>query len=274
MKRAHLWLALALLISVNALVLVGIARNRSGRPDAELTLTERELPLRMGGSREENTGLSLTLRWRSDFVAEWFGAAKLTELGFLPRAYGKDPAEWNDRRRRALPKKAFVVLEYEGSAWRRYQEKKQEELAGLRGRSPGNADKAEERKRRKRYIESELQTGSRLFAVDTGLDPERLRSRYPDGARYLIVPAQLRMTYHVKNKVVTPQGYISSILVDELHLSRDLAAPLIALPNKGRPRPGYDYLKWAKPVPRYEVTVRWGRRHEPWVVAVKVLSGA
>jgi hypothetical protein len=96
-----------LVLVANVWVLVGVARNRAGRPDAELELTERELRLvRLG---EENSGVALDLEWEGprprppDAPAGWFDEAKLRELGF-------DPGQFS---RASLPKDAFVVLEYQ-----------------------------------------------------------------------------------------------------------------------------------------------------------------
>ena len=274
MKRTHLRLALALLVAVNTVVLAGVAYNRSGRPDAEATLTERELPLQIDYRGEDNSGLSLRLKWKNDFVDDWFDAAKLAALGFAPRTDEKAPARPDLFYRHTLPKRVFVVLEYEGVAWRRYQKQKEDELAKLKEESPKTKSDESLQKNRQQRIENELQNGSRLFAVDAGLDPGELRTRYPDRARALVVPALVRRSHGSKDKKIVARGTIVKVLTDDLHLSRDLATPLLALPGLAR------HTRWANPfnpggkgAPRYEVTVRWGRRHEPWVARVKMNGG-
>ena len=274
MKRTHLWLALALLVVVNVFVLVGVAYNRSGRPDAEATLTERELPLRIDYRGEDNSGLSLRLNWKNDFVADWFDAAKLAALGFAPRTDEKAPARSDLFYRHMLPKRVFVVLEYQGAAWQRFQKQKEDELAKLKEESPKTKNEESLLKSRQQRIENELQNSSRLFAVDAGLDPGELRSRYPDRGRDLIVPALVRMSYGSKDRKIVARGFIVKILSDDLHLSRDLAARLLALPGMKRSGRRFSYPGFAENTPpRYEATVRWGRRHEPWVVGVTVYGG-
>jgi len=56
---------LGLIALTNAVALVGVTYNRSGEPEAKLSLTQRELrtPYRWYGNRE-NSGLALSLIWR------------------------------------------------------------------------------------------------------------------------------------------------------------------------------------------------------------------
>jgi len=54
-----------LVILTNAFVLIGVAYNRASEPEAEITLTERELPLAYGAFQtDENTELALRLHWQ------------------------------------------------------------------------------------------------------------------------------------------------------------------------------------------------------------------
>ena len=64
MRRAGWLLSIGLVAATNLIVLAGVAYNRSGAPDAEVTLTEREvaLPWRTSEIGEEDTGVSLRLR--------------------------------------------------------------------------------------------------------------------------------------------------------------------------------------------------------------------
>ena len=105
MNRRYLYAALGLLLLVNAVVLVGVARNRSGVPDASLTLSERELPLSWDFRDRENTGVSLQLNVNFDNEEQqWFNESKLAELGFdIPH----DREEAQGTRKRVLPKKSL-----------------------------------------------------------------------------------------------------------------------------------------------------------------------
>jgi hypothetical protein len=72
-------------ILANAVALVGVARNRSGEPEAEVLLTERELPF--APWTDETTGVFLRLEWQrslpgSKVETPWLDRAKLESLGF------------------------------------------------------------------------------------------------------------------------------------------------------------------------------------------------
>ena len=63
MKRYGIMTALLLLLVVNGIVLGGVYYNRSGIPEATLTMTERELPLAYNYRHKENSGVTLRLNW-------------------------------------------------------------------------------------------------------------------------------------------------------------------------------------------------------------------
>ncbi|MDX2494371.1 MAG: DUF4824 family protein, partial [Desulfuromusa sp.] len=93
-SRGLFLLGLLLLLLTNVAILAGVAANRSGNPETQVVLTEREvqIPYR---SQKENSGLALHLNWRVGGVGDgggfssrwnsppWFDIAKLKELGFL-----------------------------------------------------------------------------------------------------------------------------------------------------------------------------------------------
>ncbi len=173
---------LTLLLVTNIFVLSGVAYNRSGEPESIINLTERELslPYRL---HKENSGLSLSLEWRTLARDKdsgsysgwgspaWFTEEKLRELGFRD----KDLKKGNSYRR-PLPKKAFIVLEFNGENYQEALRRAQADLAQEEAKE--GADEQEIKWARQR-LEKERFLESRLFAVDAGLDPDRLRKRYP-----------------------------------------------------------------------------------------------
>ena len=88
----------ALVLGGNAFALIGVAYNRSGAPDAQVELSERELvsPPRYAIHERENSGLALQIAWRLDYGpqhtysghvrhrsgAPWLDRDKLKSLGF------------------------------------------------------------------------------------------------------------------------------------------------------------------------------------------------
>jgi hypothetical protein len=269
---------MALVVVVNGIVLAGVRYNRSGEPDAVVELTEREL--RLEAPDQENSGVSLSLTLHReheglDRAFPWFDREKLEELGFDCRT----PPEASDagqRYHRALPRRAWVVLEYEGPAWQAWRVAAKRRLGELaskaRETSDGNDPVAFEAKR----LAWEISTGSRLFAIDAGSDPALLRRRHPDRRRCIITPALARIRLArdsdegaLRQPVLA--GYVERLLTDSIQVPRDCRGVLASL--GGSPR---EYYFSGKPekfsIPRYRVTLAYGRRHEPWVAAIHHLA--
>lgn len=251
MKLRGLLAGLVLILLANAAILAGVAWNRRGEPDAVLTLTERELQLPWNAGDEDNTGLVLRLEWNPRGIAGQalpaaLPAATLRELGFRPsRLPGRSQP----------PRTAWVVLEMEGEAWRRW-------LAQRRRMAAEQGAKAEESGCPPGHELEQMEIReSRLVLVDAGLDREALRRRHPDRGRSIIVPG-----------VVEPDGLVSELGVESIHV------PL-------RLRPALDEIVTAELVrrhriagaedaprpPRYRMDVAFGRRGEPWLVKVEKL---
>ncbi|MGE4543983.1 MAG: DUF4824 family protein [Pedobacter sp.] len=276
MNRRYLYAALGLLLLVNAVVLVGVARNRSGVPDASLTLSERELPLSWDFRDRENTGVSLQLNVNFDNEEQqWFNESKLAELGFDTR---HDREEELGYTKRVLPKKAFVVLEYEGEAWQRYRQRQLDEIAAIPLKVAQGKLESEDAERQIKEKRFQLSVVSRLFSVDAGLDPGVFRDKYPDRARYIIVPAQVRM--HIDRRPKSSgqgggivSGRVQRILVNQVHVPRIFHRQLQTLPQKARIQPGYTYYNPEDPAQiRYHVQIAFGQRLEPWITEIKVLD--
>ncbi len=296
MRRSGMILAIGLLVLVNAVVLGGASYNRSGEGDGTVTLTERELPLGSysGYSDRENTGLSLRLSWSRgttwhgtgavgkatrDRQAEWFDQAKLEAVGFDCRVPLNDPraALHYDK---LLSRKTFAVLEYEGKAWEAWQAEERDSLARMEGMmAKGEVSQKQLADARKEH-ERDMRTRSRLFAVDVGNDPRMLRQQYGDRARFLILPATVRLSYHrpdedAGGRASPPylEGSVDEILTESIYVPKEHRALLEKLLRQGRQAEG-DYSPYAerRRAPAYAVKLRIGKRHEPWVVGVLPLA--
>ena len=273
MKRIGLLAPLALIVLVNVLVLAGVRYNRSGDADAVMTLTEREL--RLQTNSKENSGVSLNLTPHPDYnkwseASPWFDQKKLEEIGFdcsepvnaknASHHYGK-----------ALPRKTYVVLEYEGLAWESWLAHQEERLKTLEFEAAqGHEGRKSLDAERKRFT-WEKESGSRLFNIDAGNDAARLRTRYPDRKRYIITSAKVRLHLLPADSATerhTPilSGYVDDILTGTIHVPRDRQGILAAL----KPDVQYSYYDGVKKSanPRYRVTLKYGRRYEPWVEEV------
>ena len=85
---------------------------------------------------------------------------------------------------------------------------------------------------------------------------------------YEVITALVRESYGYREPKEQPTGWIDDFLIDRLHVPRNLHEPLLELPPRASYRPDLSDV----PRPRYEVEVKWGRRHEPWVTEVKLLG--
>lgn len=279
MRKRGLFISIGLLLFVNAVVLGGVVYNRSGESDAAMTMTERELPLTSGYGFQENSGVSLRINsshafyWGrkasnyDDFV--WLDMKKLESLGFR---FGKhvNNEEKNDYYDRQMPRQTFAVLEFDGAAWDAWKKKLEEELVSLDQEEKEEKKTDQELKTARDSTMRELRTGSRLFIIDAGNDPAFLRMQYTDRSHYIIIPATVRVSYY--GSYASPgaskssiRGYIT-LLIDEINVPNNLHKQF----DKRQPQntvstePPFVYESGL----HYDVSLRTGKRYEPWIVDI------
>ncbi len=296
MNRSGLILLIVIVLATNAFILVGVARNRSGEPDARIELTERELGLpfeweeRIGS---ENTGLALRLRWNvrgSDhgYVGgpEWFDERKLEELGFDCSVPVTEP-QAADRYGRMLTRETYAVLEHDGDSWKEWLATREAEIDDRARKVERREETAKSLEEDRTSLERSRRTMSRLFLIDVGNDPAALRTRHPDKGHIIIAPALVRLLFipktHVPENRSAPdkpakvRGSIVQILVSEMHVPRAMrrfldevrADPKAELVQRTISVP---YVAPEDREPRYAATLQYGRRYEPWVVDVRPLE--
>jgi hypothetical protein len=287
MAWAGLPLALGLILVTNAVALGGVALNRSGAPEATLTLTERELP--PGYVGEEDTGLSLRLDWDAPVGGdpdEWLDRDRLRSLGFDCSVAPDDPrAELHYGK--ALPLQRYAVLEFEGDSWRRWLADQEKEIERLRARVARHDETARTVKEREARLAADRVGHSRLFLVDVGRDPAELRRLHPDRARFIVAPAVVRIDFSAGWKspdgTVHPprlNGHVSEVLVQEIHVPLSLRPILDQIRREDEKTAGAAgwsslerrYGPFAVHPPRYEVILSYGRRLEPWIAEIRRLS--
>lgn len=278
MKRSGLLLTIVFLIIVNIIVMAGVAANRRGVPDASLELTERELPMAWVSHADENTGVALKLNWNlleADW--SWFDHDKLAEFGINIEKLTPDDDNY---RYRHLPVPGFAVLEHEGESWKTFIGKRLKERKKLEGNVTDKTMTVEVAERRRKQIDNELRLASRLFIIDAGNDPDSLRLKYPDGSRFLILPAEIRLNWNWEPSTngarkQSYRGSVSRILVDTIHVPSQFHATLEELPEQGRIFPHMSYYNPEEQLggPRYSVRLNTGSRYEPWIVAIMATQG-
>jgi hypothetical protein len=215
MKRIGLFLAIMLVVVVNITLLAGVWYNRTGPPDAVITLTERELPLM--NAQEDDSGIALRIAYRKaehDQDERWLDRAKLEELGF-------DYPEGEVARNLVLIRRVLLVLKLEEEAAKKE---------------------------------------SRLIAVDAGINADVLRKSYGDRSRYIIAPGAVRLfLYRDDEDEDKLRAQVQNLRTSLIHVPKSHSAYLTGL------EPGAES-------PRYAVTLRYGRKLEPWVVKVEPLE--
>jgi hypothetical protein len=293
MKKYGLISTLALIVLTNAIVLAGVAYNRSGEPDATVQLTERELhwQKQRGLTGKEDTGVYLNLKWNMPGYYKyswesrkdtWLNQEKLAALGF-DTDFPLDDKMASRYYSHQLPRQAHVVLEFDGPAYQdwlresraRIEEIKQELIEEKKEKKKENI------KNNLKRIQQELITQSRLFAIGAGLDPEILRKQFSDSSKYIITPAvfDISMNY-IPRKKEPPKspkkpylsGWVRAISIKQIHVTSDYRSFFIS-DIKTHTK---TYLPRDKPLsdlePRYQVTLNYGKRYEPWIADVKKLK--
>jgi len=241
--------AVVCLTNIGALALAGL--NRTGTPGSELTLTERELRL-VHDSDSTATTLQLMFVQRFDPEGEWLTCPVLERLGVscAPPPPGTDMGRWYARQ---PERRAYVVLEYDGPAWQAYREREKRRQEEMRRTYAASAPED---------LDAVLDGYSRLVAIDADKDADVLRDRYPDKSRYLIVDARVSIygrTVAGGNAQVRLSGTITRASPSTINVPKPYSAIFSAMT-------GSSYAPSAEHSPRYWVTVRYGRFHEPWIL--------
>lgn len=222
----------------NVWMIVGAASNRR-TSDSELTLTSREL--RLDRQERDATATFVRLEWmqlRGMPGATWFDSKKLAAIGYDVSVPPADQnAEWWYRRQK--PKVAYAVLEFDGPIAATFP-RQQLHSSNDRPDAPPSA--------------------TRLIVVDAGNDAAMLRQRYPDRSRYLISRADVR----IKLGSATPTtpahvfGEVGRLFPYAIQVPAEHAAALRAF---GSTSPAQ--------ASGFTMTIRYGRKLEPWVARVK-----
>ncbi|NQZ53302.1 MAG: DUF4824 family protein [Piscirickettsiaceae bacterium] len=273
------------LLATNAFVLTGVASNKAGTPGASVTLSERELslPYRL---YKENSGLSLTLQWRTlnkqdgfdsysytnRGTPAWFDSKKLEALGYSSHEIEYySSSSYDSRKRKPLPKEVFIVLENNSALYDEALKRAEVMVENQKARLAKNANDKQIRgrlERAEKQLNRERLSASRLFAVDAGVELTALRQQYSDSTRFIIAKGLIEPNYSYNNNKENRKihGYIRRLSIEKIHIpliQRKLFDNFL-----GQNKTQRSDIK----VPRYQVELAYGSRLEPWVVSVKPMS--
>lgn len=277
----------ALVLAVNAVVLANVAWNRGGTPESTLLLSERELAVPyLWQEAGEDSGLALSLRWRmpaaeanehafyageqgASLPANWLDAERLAALGFRLPPLPSDPEEF-DWRRPPPARQLWLALELDGPAYQhsvRALEARVAEAERALAENPEDGPLENEFSRWMYTLREARETWTRLIIVDADRDRGALRARHPDRAHYAIVRGHVRALAEVAEgaspegpRRMVWRGYVEGLDVATVHVP--LAVREVFATPAGADEAG----------PRYEVTLAWGRRAEPWIVAARTVA--
>ncbi|HET9552847.1 MAG TPA: DUF4824 family protein [Anaeromyxobacteraceae bacterium] len=281
MKRPALLAAAALVLAASVFALCGVVWNRHGEPEATLTLTEREAPLAWSAPSRESSGVALRLSvhgtgydygYKTLRVArarqDGLEGARLAALGF-DTALPRDLDQAYLAARRQLSRPAFAAVELGGAPWEAWKRALAAEVEKTEAEVAAGKRTAEALERERRELAETIRDGSRLFLVEVDRDPEALRSRHPDRQAVFVAPVtvDVHVDHEGDDRACDPswcrlQGSVS-LLVDEVNVPRQLQGGLreaMAAAERERGAPGEK--------PHYQVVLRSGRRHEPWIEAI------
>jgi hypothetical protein len=249
MSRRLLVPLAALLLTIGGLL--GFAAWNRGETRGRLTLTERELTLPWqwrNPTQDDDAELRLGIDWqrRGSALDEraWLTDDKLREMGFDVHVPAGAP-EAERRYRHALPRIGWVVLEYDGPAWREIEQRR--------------------RLKEDPALPRPAVEPSRLVPIDAGADREALARRHATAAT-LIVPAVIRLMW-VPAESGGPMmyGYVERLVVQEVTVPKRLRNALAAYrATSTTPR-----TPASEPPARFEVDLAVGRLGFPWVTDVR-----
>jgi hypothetical protein len=264
MKSASLVTAASIILAANALALFHAARNRAGSPEAEITLTNRELRYFDQSATDDDSGVTLHLQWTDPAIfwragterkQSWLDRTKLQTLGFdcAVDPGNSEAARFYERQR---PRQVFAALEYDGASWRALVEEYERALAKQQA-AAGSNDAT--------VVAAGM---SRLVAVDADLDPVKLRARHPDRQSVLILPAVVAVMldrfryYGTKINPERPAQIAGRIqeLPSSIHVPLPFSDEFRRL-DRSRPKVFINLI--------YSVRLSYGSSLEPWVTGVE-----
>jgi len=272
MRKLLFILGFILIICTNIFILSGVFYNRSKGPVTLTELTERELKMPYH-TNDENSGLSLKLKWRTlpsgnpfSFYRfrrnlTGFNEEKLKEFGFNLENTNKFDRS-SDHYKNHIPKKAFIVLEYDGKNYKEAVKRAKEKLEKVtKELETGIENDSNNFKWAKTQLKDELESESRLFAIDAGTDASKLLEKYNDQSHFIIVPGEVKMNYNYKAKTNKFGGYISRINVENIHVPLKFKKTFDSILEKKKSK-----------IPRYKIKLAYGKRFEPWIQSVQAFE--
>lgn len=274
-------IGLALILVVNAAILIRVAYNRLQPPIAVVTMTERELSIPTWDyMHNESNRLYFRLKWRGYDSLDrdhplrplngTIDAEKLKELGF-DLSLSPDSPEGERYYRNTQDREFIWVLEYDGKAYQEVLEEARKSYLAAKhafDQLPDNPALKNKFEFEEENYQRELQTSSRLFVVDVGTAIQTLREKYDDPQRYLFLKGNVGLFLQRDKSSVSICGRLKELITDDINVPARWH-PL--LNNIAGGKPLYDGEKRS---PRYQATVAVGPSLEPYLLDVQPLESS
>lgn len=271
-----LWLAVGLVLLVNALILGKVYENRS-EVIARLQLSERELQLPYNyGFTKEDSSASVSLHWTTpntepiDFnMNQWRWQynrrLQLSDANFSSFQFPDCAQETRLLQKRS----AWVLLEFNGQSYAEYVAQVEQHHALIMGLTPASntewseKELSEKRKEADDFLTAAKAANSRLFVIDAAAERELLETAQREhqttaNSQLLIVPAELRAGYYRcdSKEERTTEIIIDNLAVESLHIAKNLAQDF--------PQDSDAKLKT-----KFTAEISYGRLFEPWVSSLQ-----
>ena len=263
-RKGWLLAGLALIALSNCWILASVAYNRSGEPDSSLLLSERELSPSRSWKQQESSGVALallTLQPRTSKNQAPISLNVMEQLGFS-LDFPDDASTYAHPFMRQPSRAAIVVLEFDGKAHQAEIRARQKIVTKARealNAAPGDKRRTDELKYAENALQRARSRDRRLYVVDAGLDAARLRQRYPDRKRFVLVPGRVQpwMNHRVKPAIF---GGRAEPLLREIQVPFEWRAQFR---SEDPANCCQDH--------QYTLEVLFGRNLQPWVDAVPQL---
>jgi Domain of unknown function (DUF4824) len=266
------WLAVGLVLLVNAFILGKVYLNRS-EVIAQLQLSERELqfPHNYGFSKEDSSA-RVSLHWTAPSTEpinvnmnQWswlyHRQLQLNDAHFL----GFQFPDCTQKTRLRQKRSAWVLLEFNGKSYTEYVAQVEQYHALIMSLTPAQntelseKELAEKRKNATEFLTEAKTASSRLFVIDAaadrGLLEIALRNRQTtDSSQLFIVPAELRAGYYRcdKSEKRTTEVIIDNLAVESLYIPKQFSQHFPKDRNEKRKA-------------KFTLEISYGRFFEPWV---------
>jgi hypothetical protein len=267
-----LWLAIGLVLLVNAFILGKVYVNRS-EVIAQLQLSERELQLPNNyGFTKEDSSARVSLQWTTSNTEpidinmnqwrwQYDRRLPLNDAHFLSFQFPDCAQKTRLRQKRS----AWVLLELNGQSYAEDVAQVEQYHALIMGLTPAQntewseKELSEKRKKADDFLTAAKTENSRLFVIDAAaerglLETAQRKRQTTANSQLLIVPAELRAGHYRcdNNEKRTTEVLIDNLAVGSLYIPKYFAQ-------------NFPQNSDAKLKAKFTAEISYGRLFEPWV---------